>query len=80
MVRLADWPEMLPFVDRLPVLLEDQGSTVASFGPAICLVVGTMDRAHRDPFNRLLAATARQNALPLVSADTVFDGVVTRIW
>jgi hypothetical protein len=34
----------------------------------------------RDPFDRLLAATAMHYNLPLVSADTVFDGIVRRLW
>ena len=79
-VRLGQWPEMVPFVDRLPDLLRDQGGVIADFGPATCLVAGMMDWSHRDPFDRLLAATARQGALPLVSADAIFDGIVTRIW
>ena len=79
-VRLGKWPEMMPFVDRLAGLLAEQGGVVANFGPAVCLEAGMMDWNHRDPFDRLLAATARQDTLPLVSADTVFDGIVTRIW
>ncbi len=39
-----------------------------------------MSRAHPDPFDRLLAATAVHYNLPIVSADSVFDGLVTRIW
>jgi PIN domain nuclease of toxin-antitoxin system len=35
---------------------------------------------HGDPFDRVLAATATRYNLPILSADTVFDGVVTRIW
>ena len=79
-VRLGKWPEMVPVIDRLPGLLRDQGGTIAAFGPSICLTAGMMEWSHRDPFDRLLAATARQEALPLVSADVVFDGVVDRIW
>ena len=79
-VRLGKWPEMVPFVDRLPGLLEDQGGVVASFGSAVCLMAGMMDWAHRDPFDRLIAATARQEAVSLVSADVVFDGIVPRVW
>lgn len=30
--------------------------------------------------SRLLAATAMHDNLPLVSADVVFDGVVSRVW
>ena len=78
-VRLGKWPEMVPFVDR-PGLLEDQGGVVASFGAAVCLMAGMMDWAHRDPFDRLIAATAQQEAVSLVSADVVFDGIVARIW
>lgn len=79
-VRLGKWPEMEPFVDRLPALLDEQGGSVAGFDPAICIVAGRMDWAHRDPFDRMLAATAMLLNLPLVSADAVFDGVVTRLW
>ena len=79
-VRLGQWPEMVAFIDQLPGLLQSQGGTVAAFGPGICLDAGMMDWAHRDPFDRLLAATARQSKCGLVSADVVFDGVVTRVW
>lgn len=36
---------------------------------------------HKDPFDRLLAAQALVEELPLVSADGIFDGYdVPRIW
>lgn len=79
-VRLGKWPEMEPFVSRLPALLGEQGGSVAGFDPAICIAAGMMAWAHRDPFDRLLAATAMSHNLPLVSADAIFDGIVTRIW
>ena len=79
-VRLGKWPEMVTFIDQLPSLLQAQGGVVAAFGPSTCLEAGMMDWAHRDPFDRLLAATARQSNHHLVSADVVFDGIVTRVW
>jgi len=79
-VRLGKWPQMAPFVDRLAGLLEEQGGVIASLDPLICLSAGTMAWAHRDPFDRLLAATAIRRDLPIVSADAVFDEVVTRVW
>ena len=79
-VRLGKWSEMMPFVDRLPGVLEDQGGMVTGFGPAICVAAGMMDWLHRDPFDRLLAATARQDALPFIPADVILDGVINRIW
>lgn len=79
-VRLGKWPEMEPFVGRLAALLAEQGGTVADFTPAICIEAGVMPWDHRDPFDRLLAATALHGSLPLVSADSVFDGIVSRHW
>ena len=79
-VRIGKWPEMVGFIDQLPGLLQSQGGMGAAFGPATCLEAGMMDWGHRDPFDRLLAATARQGKHVLVSADAVFDGVVTRVW
>jgi PIN domain nuclease of toxin-antitoxin system len=79
-VRLGKWPEMEPFVSQLPALLDRQGGSVAGFGSTICVAAGMMAWTHRDPFDRLLAATAMHYNLPLVSADVVFDGIVTRLW
>ena len=79
-VRIGKWPEMVGFIDQLPGLLQSQGGVVAAFGPSICLEAGMMDWAHRDPFDRLLAATARQSNHILVSADAVFDDIVSRVW
>ncbi len=79
-VRHGKWPEMEPFVSQLTALLGEQGGSVAGFDPAICIAAGMMAWSHRDPFDRLLAATAIHYNLPLVSADAVFDGIVTRLW
>ena len=79
-VRLGKWPQMEPFVERLPALLETQGGRVAELEGVICVSAGMMAWAHRDPFDRLLAATALRRDAPIVSADAVFDGVVDRVW
>lgn len=79
-VRLGKWPEMEPFVEDLAALLGEQGGSVAGFDPAVCLAAGMMAWPHRDPFDRLLAATALHYNLPLVSADPAFDGIVRRVW
>jgi len=43
--------------------------------------VATLPFHHRDPFDRLLAAQAMVEQLPLVSVDTVFDAYgVNRMW
>lgn len=79
-VRLGKWPDMAPFAHNLVDLLLSQGGRAASLTADVCLMAGSMDWPHRDPFDRLLAATALIHAMPLVSADAVFDGRVTRIW
>jgi PIN domain nuclease of toxin-antitoxin system len=79
-VRIGKWPEMEPFIGQLTALLGEQGGSVANLDPAICVAAGMMPWTHRDPFDRLLAATAAHFNLPLVSADTVFDGIVARLW
>jgi PIN domain nuclease of toxin-antitoxin system len=60
--------------------LEKQAGAAAALEPAICVEAALLDWDHRDPFDRMIAATARYYALPLVSADPVFDGRVPRIW
>jgi PIN domain nuclease of toxin-antitoxin system len=79
-VRLGKWPEMEPFVGQLPALLERQGGAIAGLSASICALAGMMTWSHRDPFDRLLAATAMHDNLPFLSADPVFDGIVTRLW
>lgn len=79
-VRLGQWPEMEPWIEKFVELVDEQGGSVAGLDPEICLSAGTMSWAHRDPFDRVLATTAIQYCLPIISADSVFDGVVTRIW
>lgn len=79
-VRLGKWPEMEPFVNQLALLLTEQGGSVAPLEPAICIAAAMMEWEHRDPFDRLLAATATYYGLPLVSADSIFDGKIPRLW
>ncbi len=79
-VRAGKWPVMEQFVDQLPALLREQGGSIASLSPAICIAASMMDWPHRDPFDRLLAASAIHYRLPLISSDNVFDGIVERVW
>lgn len=45
------------------------------------LLAGSLDSAHKDPFDRLLIAQAQVEAVPIVSSDKVFDGFsVRRVW
>jgi PIN domain nuclease of toxin-antitoxin system len=73
-VRLGKWPQMEPYVEALPGLLVEQGGYAARFDPAVCTLAGTLDWAHRDPFDRLIAATAILDRLTLVSVDLALCG------
>jgi PIN domain nuclease of toxin-antitoxin system len=81
-VRIGKWPEMAEFAGALPALLSEQGGIFTALSADICLDAALMDWGHRDPFDRLIAATAKREALRLVSSDAVFDQVpgMTRIW
>jgi PIN domain nuclease of toxin-antitoxin system len=79
-VRLGKWPEMAPYVDRLSDLLEAQRGVATALEAADSLIAGTMEWPHRDPFDRLLAASAVRRGVAIVSADAVFDEVVARVW
>jgi PIN domain nuclease of toxin-antitoxin system len=65
---------------RLPAILAGQRGVATSLEAADCLMAGTMEWPHRDPFDRCLAASALRRRISIVSADTIFDGVVARIW
>ena len=44
-------------------------------------VAGSLPTEHRDPFDRMLVAQAREDKLALISNEKTFDGLgVTRIW
>lgn len=85
-VRLGKWRAMEPLATRLAELLAEQGGLVAGLTPRACLAAGTMNWTHRDPFDRLIAATALEGRLALVSADSIFDqlegseGWPGRVW
>jgi PIN domain nuclease of toxin-antitoxin system len=45
------------------------------------LLAGSLDSAHKDPFDRLLIAQAQVEEVPIVSNDKLFDGFsVRRLW
>ena len=75
-VGLGKWP----YLDRLKDLLDSQRGVATALEAADCIVAGTMDWPHRDAFGRFLAASALRRRIPIVSADTAFDALLTRIW
>lgn len=83
-VRLGKWKQMQRHLQALPSLITESGARATSPGADVCLMAATLDWNHRDPFDRILAATAIHHGLAIVSADSVFDTLprpgLTRIW
>jgi PIN domain nuclease of toxin-antitoxin system len=81
-VRIGKWPEMALHVHRLQDLLAAQSIILAPFSADIAIEAGLLEWPHRDPFDRMLAATAVMMGMDLISADTTFDTYpeVRRIW
>jgi PIN domain nuclease of toxin-antitoxin system len=76
--RLGKWPEMAPHVDRLPSLIQQQKGHVANLTPEMAVLGASLEWDHRDPFDRMIAATAITMSLPLISADAAFDALSNR--
>lgn len=72
-VRLGKWPEMAPHAGRLSDLLSMQGIKILPISAQIADIAGALEWVHRDPFDRIIAATALDLKLHLLSADEIFD-------
>lgn len=81
-VRIGKWPEMAAHVHQLQDLMNAQNIILADFNADIAVEASLLDWPHRDPFDRMLAATAVKMGMDLISADTTFDSYpdVRRIW
>lgn len=85
-VGRGKWDEMLPFAGSLDSLCSTQGFRIAPYTARMAMISGSMEWAHPDPFDRMIAATAIEMACPLISKDAAFDrldgtaGWKGRIW
>ena len=83
MARLGEWPEIVPHIGELVA----EGQTIsAPLTHTVAAQTGVIDWRHRDPFDRIIAATAIEFGYPLVSKHQEFDALVRtpgwarRIW
>ena len=70
--RLGKWPEIVPHIDALVAETE---TLAAPFTRAIAARAGMLTWAHRDPFDRLIAASSIELGCALISKDTEFDSL-----
>ena len=84
-VMLGKWPEVerLLSID-LDARLRSGGFEVIPASGVIMERAGRLDWAHRDPFDRIIVATALESALRVVSKDGTLDevpgGELRRVW
>lgn len=69
---LGGWPEIVPHLDELVAETETVSATLTR---AMAARAAALDWRHRDPFDRLIAATAMELRYPLVSKDGEFDAL-----
>ena len=67
--KLADMPEA---VTRYPLLMDRNRFLALAIGQSHALKAGQYPQLHRDPFDRLLAAQATIEKMPLISRDPEF--------
>jgi len=79
-VRIGKWPDMADSVNDLTAILDRQAGVLAPIDGGVSLQAGLLEWENRDPFDRMIAATAMARGLTLVSADAAFDPIVKRIW
>ena len=70
--EVGKWPEVVP---HLGALVADGQTVSAPLTRAIAARAGTLGWSRRDPFDRLIAATAIELSHPLVSKDVAFDAL-----
>jgi PIN domain nuclease of toxin-antitoxin system len=79
--RLGKFPDARLLLDNPGGVFASMGFDPLSISIEHARVAGSMASAHRDPFDRMLAAQSRLEGMLLASADTVFDALnVTRLW
>jgi PIN domain nuclease of toxin-antitoxin system len=79
--RLGRLPHVGPLLTELPEHIAGQGFATLDITVDHGVRAGSLAGAHRDPFDRMLAAQAQAERLTLVSNDEVFESLgVARLW
>jgi PIN domain nuclease of toxin-antitoxin system len=81
-VGLNRWAEAAALLPRMQAVFTERGGRIVALTTDVLLSAATLDWAHRDPFDRIIAATCLAERLTLVSADPAFDGLgrLARVW
>ena len=69
--RIGKLPEASSVAKDVPYWIEKAGFNALSITPEHAQLAGSWDVAHRDPFDRMLAAQSKLEKIPLASTDIV---------
>ncbi len=79
--RLGKLPGAERFEREFLDVMDDAGYSLLSIDAASALRAGRLSGEHRDPFDRMIAAQAMAQDIPVISADTKLDSFdIRRIW
>ncbi len=79
--QIGKLAEAGPLVVHFAREIRQQGFSELPISLDHAQVAGSLPGEHRDPFDRMLVAQAREEKMALVSSDEVFDGFgVERVW
>ena len=78
-VRIGKWPEVRRFAEDFIELTAVHQFELLPVTPEHAKLAGFMPGAHRDPFDRMLAAQSQIERMPLVTADPVFKTFGTKV-
>lgn len=70
--RVGKLPQLLPYLDRYESVIDDDDFARLDLTITHGLRAGSYDMAHRDPFDRMLAAQAELEGLTLLTRDPAF--------
>jgi PIN domain nuclease of toxin-antitoxin system len=79
--RLGKWPEAGRVANSFIETMAIQGIEILSVSAEHARAAGLLVGAHRDPFDRMLAAQSEIEQMPLITADAAFRAFGTKtIW
>ncbi len=80
-VRLGKLPSATLLEKDFLTLVVDAGYTLIPISAEIALRAGRLPGAHGDPFDRIIAAHALAEDIPVISADVQLEGFgIRRLW
>jgi len=80
-ISLGKWQLNRPYADFIDIGLKQYGFLILPILPGHTARLVEMPFHHKDPFDRLLAAQALAEGIPIASVDSAFDDYgVTRLW